>query len=121
MIGLGIIGAGIMGERLLSAALAQAGGTVRVTGIWDPAPAAQARIAAHFPGVPLAASASAVIEGAECVYVAAPPAAHLVHGEAVLAAGRALFCEKPLAVDVAAGARFVAAARGARAAVNFPF
>jgi predicted dehydrogenase len=55
------------------------------------------------------------------VYVASPPASHLPHGEAILAAGRALFCEKPLAVDVSAGGAFVVAAEGKRAAVNFPF
>jgi predicted dehydrogenase len=54
------------------------------------------------------------------VYVASPPACHLEHGRAALAAGRALFCEKPLAVDLADARAFVAAAAGARAAVNFP-
>jgi len=76
-IGVGIIGAGIMGERLLRAALDHAGDVVHVTGIWDQAPAALDRIAAQLPNVKRAASAEAVIEGADCVYIATPPATHL--------------------------------------------
>lgn len=120
MIELGIIGAGIMGERLARAALDQARDTVRVTGIWDPAPAALARITAALPALPPAASAGAVIAGADCVYVASPPSSHLGHAAAALAAGRAVFCEKPLAVDVAAAEAFMAEHAAARLAVNFP-
>jgi predicted dehydrogenase len=120
MIGLGIIGAGIMGERMARAALEQAGDVVRITGIWDPAAGALARIAAALPGLAAAESAEALIAGAQCVYIASPPASHLAHAAAALAAGRAVFCEKPLAVDVAAAEAFVAGHGGARAAVNFP-
>lgn len=117
-IGVGIIGAGIMGERLLRAALEHAGDVVHVTGIWDHAPAALDRAAR---GAPRAASAEAVIEGAECVYVATPPGTHLGYARAALAAGRAVFLEKPLAVDIADARAFVAEAAAARVAVNFPF
>jgi len=121
MIGLGIIGAGIMGERMLRAALEQAADAVRVTGLWDPAPAALVRVAAALPDVPRMDSAAALIAASDCVYIASPPASHLAHARAALAAGRAVFCEKPLAVDVADARDFVAAAAaGARAAVNFP-
>jgi predicted dehydrogenase len=119
-IGVGIIGAGIMGERLLRAALEHAGDVVHVTGIWDHAPAALDRVAGNVPGLPRAASAEAVIEGAECVYVATPPGTHLGYARAALAAGRAAFLEKPLAVDLADARAFVAEA-AARIAVNFPF
>ncbi|MES2710982.1 MAG: Gfo/Idh/MocA family oxidoreductase [Pseudomonadota bacterium] len=119
-IALGIIGFGIMGERMLRAALAHATDYVRVTGVWDPSPGAVARLAAVDGGVPMLASAEAVIEGCECLYVAAPPAAHIPLAEAALAAGRAVFLEKPLATDLAAARAFVARAEGARAAVNFP-
>ena len=119
-IGLGIIGAGIMGERLLQAALEHAGDVVHVSGVWDHAPAALDRIVGG-SGVPQAASADAVIEGAECVYVATPPGTHLGYARAALAAGRALFLEKPLAVDLADARAFVAEADAARVGVNFPF
>ena len=120
-IGLGVIGAGIMGERLLRAALEHAGDVVHVTGVWDQAPAALDRIAGRLPGVPRAGSAEAVIESAECVYVAPPPGTHLGYARAALAAGCALFLEKPLAVDLEDARAFVAEAGSARAAVNFPF
>ena len=90
-IGVGIIGAGIMGERLVRAALDYAGDAVHVSGIWDQAPAALDRIGAAVPGLHRAASAEAVIEGAECVYVATPPATHLHYARMALAAGLAVF------------------------------
>ena len=114
---LGIIGAGIMGERMLRAAVDQAPDVVQVSGIWDPSAEALARIGGLAPH---AGSAAALIAGAECVYIASPPASHLDHARAALAAGKAVFCEKPLAVDVAAGQAFVAELGDGRAAVNFP-
>ena len=117
MVTIGIIGAGIMGERMLHAALEQASDFVRVTGIWDPSAEALARIGGLTPH---AESVPALIAGAQCVYVASPPASHLEHALAALAAGKAVFCEKPLAVDVAKGREFVAAAGVGPVAVNFP-
>lgn len=120
-VALGIIGYGIMGERLLGAALAHDPARLRVAGVWDPAPAAMERLRAAHPDVPWLRRAEAVVEAADCVYVASPPATHLEHAERALAAGKAIFLEKPLAVDRIAAERFVAAAADARAAVNFPF
>ncbi len=120
-IGVGIIGAGIMGERLLRAALDHAGDVVHVTGTWDQAPDALDRIGAQLPDVPRAASAEALIQASECVYVATPPATHLGYARAAIASGRAVFLEKPLAVDLADAEAFVRGAGAARVAVNFPF
>ena len=114
---LGIIGMGIMGERMLRAAVEHAGESVAVSGVWDPSPAALARVAGL---APVAESASALIDGAECVYIASPPASHLALAGAALEAGKAAFCEKPLASDVAAAAAFVQAHADARMAINFP-
>ncbi len=114
MFKLGVIGAGIMGRRMVSAAREQAGDVVEVVGFWDPA--AGAKIA----GVLRFAEPAALMAAVDCVYVASPPASHLVHARAALAAGKALFCEKPLAVDLEFARGFVAGAVGARAAVNFP-
>jgi predicted dehydrogenase len=119
-IAIGIIGAGIMGERLLNAIVQQAPETLRISGIWDPAPAAMARISAGFPQVRACADAASVIAASDCVYIASPPASHLVHARAALAADRTFFGEKPLAIDVADARAFVAQA-GDRGAVNFPF
>ncbi len=119
-VALGIVGAGIMGERLAGAALGHAGDVVRLAGIWDPSAEAMARIAAAFPDLPRLDSAAAVIAACDCLYIASPPSSHLAHARAALAAGKAVFCEKPLAVDVADARAFVAEA-GNRGAVNFPF
>ena len=116
MVTIGIIGAGIMGERMLHAALEQASDLVRVTGIWDPSAEALARIGGLAPH---AESAAALIAGAQCVYVASPPASHLDHALAARAANKAVVCEKPLAVDVALGQDFVEAVGVGRVAVNF--
>ena len=116
---MGIIGAGIMGERMLRAAQEHARGVVDVTAVWD----------AHGPALDRldlgglrAASAQAVIDAADCVYVATPPGTHLAYADQAIAAHRAVFLEKPLATDVAVGDRAFAARTGrARIAVNFPF
>ena len=119
-VAIGIIGAGIMGERLLNAILQQDPGLVRASGIWDPAPAAMQRMAGTFPQVPRLADAATVIAASDCTYIASPPASHLQHARAALAAGKSVFSEKPLSVDVADARAFVAEA-GDRGAVNFPF
>lgn len=121
-IALGLVGFGIMGERLLRAALDHARESVTPVAVWDPAPEAAARLAAIAPGLPMLASAEAVIAACDCLYVASPPAAHIPLAEAALAAGRAVFLEKPLASDLPLARAFVARAEaaGARAAVNFP-
>ena len=117
---LGIVGFGIMGERLLRATLQHAPDYVTPAGVWDPSPQALARLAGVPGGPPMLPSAEAVIAACDCLYVATPPGAHLPWAEAALAAGRALFLEKPLATDLPSARAFVAAAHGARAAVNFP-
>jgi predicted dehydrogenase len=119
-VAVGIIGAGIMGERLLNAILQQDPDLLHPCGIWDPAPEAMQRMASAFPAVPRLADAAAVIAASDCTYIASPPASHLQHARAALAAGRSVFSEKPLAVDVADARAFVAEA-GDRGAVNFPF
>lgn len=119
-VAIGIIGAGIMGERLLNAILQQDPELLHACGIWDPAPTAMQRMRRIFPRVPRLADAAAVIAASDCTYIASPPASHLQHARAALAAGKSVFSEKPLAVDVADARAFVAEA-GNRGAVNFPF
>ncbi|PWS36873.1 gfo/Idh/MocA family oxidoreductase [Falsiroseomonas bella] len=121
-VALGIVGFGIMGERLLRAALNHDPAVLRPAAVWDPAPAAAARLAAIAPGLPMLESAAAVIAACDVLYVASPPSSHIQHAEAAFAAGKAVFLEKPLASDLEQARRFVAAAEaaGRRAAVNFP-
>ncbi len=117
---LGIVGAGIMGRRMLDAVQGQRESPVRIAALWDPDPAAMKHIASSYPAVPLVADAAAVIAASACVYVASPPASHLLHARAALGAGRSVFCEKPLAIDLGEARAFVAEA-GRTGAVNFPF
>jgi len=119
-VAIGIIGAGIMGERMLNAIRAQEPDLLHACAIWDPAPPAMQRMERTFPRVPRMADAAAVIAASDCVYIASPPASHLPHASAALQAGKSVFCEKPLAVDIADARNFVGQA-GARGAVNFPF
>ncbi len=121
-VGLGIVGFGVMGERWLRALREHPEPPLRAVGVWDPSPAAAARLAAAAPGVPMLVGAGAVITACECLYVASPPASHLGLARAALAAGRAVLLEKPLSSDTADAQAFVAAAEaaGARAGVNFP-
>jgi predicted dehydrogenase len=119
---LGIIGLGIMGERLLRAALEHAAESVTPVAVWDPSPDAAARISTIPGAPPMLTSAEAVIAACECLYIAAPPAAHIPLAEAAIAAGRSVFIEKPLATSLSDARAFVARAEAsnARAAVNFP-
>lgn len=121
-VGLGIIGYGIMGERLLRAAVAHDPEVLRLTGVYDPDEAALTRLAGDFPDIPRYSSSDALIKVADCVHVASPPASHLEHADRVLGAGRAVFLEKPLSIDMSEGREFARMVDGKeRAAVNFPF
>jgi predicted dehydrogenase len=120
---LGIIGYGIMGERLLRAALNHDPAVLVASGLWDPSPAAMQRLARDLPQVARMENAAAVIAACDCLYIASPPASHLAYARAAFAQAKAVFCEKPLAVDIGDADAFVAEATRAngRAAVNFPF
>jgi predicted dehydrogenase len=120
---LGFIGYGIMGERLLRAALDHDPAVLTVAGVWDPSVQAMTRLQADLPQVARIASADAVIAASDCLYIASPPASHLAYARAAFAKGLAVFCEKPLAVDVADAEAFVAEAQKskARGGINFPF
>ncbi|WP_207537349.1 Gfo/Idh/MocA family protein [Sabulicella rubraurantiaca] len=115
---LGIIGFGIMGERLARAAVAHE--DWRLAAAWDPDPSAAARLAAIAPEARFCASMEEAIAASDALHVASPPGAHIPQGQAVLEAGRALLLEKPLSHDVAASRDFVRWAASYPAAVNFP-
>lgn len=120
---LGFIGFGIMGERLLRAALNHDKSRIVVAGVFDPSPKASARLQAISPYLAAFTDADAVIQASDCLHIASPPASHLAYLRQCADAGKAALCEKPLAIDVSAANAAVAdlTARGMRAAVNFPF
>jgi len=121
-VALGILGFGIMGERLLRAALDAPPAVIRLAGVWDPSPAAIARLRGIAPDVPVLASADAAVAASDCLYIASPPAYHLDHARRAFASGKAAFLEKPLGISREDSRVFVAEAErsGARGAVNFP-
>lgn len=115
--GIGILGLGTIGRRMAQAF--EDHPAFRVVAAYDPAPAVDLR------GIPMRACAEEVVDdpAVDCVYIASPPASHLGHVRATAAAGKALLCEKPLAVVPAEAHACVEAVRqaGVPAAVNYPF
>ncbi|NKX43952.1 Gfo/Idh/MocA family protein [Roseicyclus persicicus] len=114
-----IIGLGIMGRRMLEHMLRHPGYTP--VALWDPDPAACALAHDMAPDAVIAASPEAAIGAAELVYLACPPVPRKAYALAAASAGKAVFLEKPLGVDIAESEALVAAleASGVPAAVNF--
>jgi predicted dehydrogenase len=121
--GMAVIGLGVVGRRMLEQAAASRG--IQIVSAWDLSAAARAAAAAAFPGLPLSQGVTSAIErlDVDVVYVAVPPLAHAETVRTALAAGKAVFCEKPLTVDIREGTELVEAVRhaGVREAVNFVF
>jgi len=96
---------------------------VRAIVAWDPNPLVVTEVQQRYPGLRIAATAADVIAapGLAGLYIASPPANHLAYANQGFDAGLAVFCEKPLTVDFAAGRKAVARieAERRRAAVNF--
>ncbi len=114
-----IIGLGIMGRRMLEHMERHVG--YRPVALWDPDPAA-CRIAQTLaPEARITASAEDAIAAAGIIYLACPPGPRKVYALAAAAAGKAVFLEKPLGVDIAESEELVARLKesGVPAAVNF--
>ncbi|HUS95171.1 MAG TPA: Gfo/Idh/MocA family oxidoreductase [Hyphomicrobiaceae bacterium] len=120
---LGFIGFGIMGERLLRAALNHDKDTIEVIGVFDPSRRTTERLRDVNPGLKAYDSAEEVIAASDCLHIASPPLSHLDYLRQCHKAGKAALCEKPLATDVALATATVKELNGdgIRAAVNFPF
>jgi predicted dehydrogenase len=121
--GMAVIGLGVVGRRMIEQAARHGG--FRVVAALDASPAARAAVAADFPDVPICGTTAEALErlDVDVVYVAVPPLAHAQYVRAAVAAGKAVFCEKPLGIDVAESAALLdeVSAGGTRHAVNFVF
>jgi len=119
----GIIGLGMIGESMLQEFLTHPAFTIG--GVWDRNDKINRHIANRFPNVPIAKDAAGIIEhpALDVVYIATPPITHVDYGLQVIAAGKALLCDKPLAIDLEQGRRLVAAAeeQGIPTAMNFVY
>ncbi|MEM7748622.1 MAG: Gfo/Idh/MocA family oxidoreductase [Pseudomonadota bacterium] len=120
---LGFIGFGIMGERLLRAALNHDKSVITVTGAYDPSGATAAKLHDIDPNLTAFGSAADVIAASDCLHIASPPSSHLSYLSQCCEAGRAALCEKPLSTNVEETKTAVDAltSNGMRAGVNFPF
>lgn len=118
----GIIGLGIVGRRTLANMTAHDG--FEVVAAWDLSPEACALAAKEVKGLAVAEDAGGVLASeAELVYIATPPLHHDDYVLAAVEAGKAIFCEKPLGIDVERSRRLCARveASGLANAVNFVF
>lgn len=120
---IGIIGLGLMGERMLSMLASREDFTV--TRLHDVDLARAEAVAAQVRGSLVEATPEGVTsaDDVDVVYIATPPATHLGFARSALKAQKAIFCEKPLAVDVDEAARFVEEIEqsGLPNAIHFPF
>jgi predicted dehydrogenase len=103
----GIIGLGIMGRRMLSNMHGHSSFTV--TAAWDPLAEACAGAQTDVPGLAIAASAADLIAAGDTdlVYIACPPRWHREYADLAMDAGKAIYCEKPLGIDLADSEAFV--------------
>lgn len=118
-----IIGLGVIGQRMLANMPNQ--GRLEIVGGWDLSAEACAAARQKFPWLTIADSADALIRSVdtEVVYIGVPPMAHRMYVVAAIEAGKAVFCEKPLGIDVAESRELTGRmeASGLRQAVNFVF
>lgn len=114
-----IIGLGIMGRRMLEHMVRHDGYTP--VALWDPDAVACESALALAPEARVTPTAKDAIDAADVVYLACPPVPRKAYALAAAAAGKAVFLEKPLGVDVAESEELVSAleASGVPAAVNF--
>lgn len=114
-----IIGLGIMGRRMLEHMARHP--EYEPVALWDPDAEACETARTLAPGAALAGSADDAIAPADLVYLACPPAPRKAYALAAAAAGKAVFLEKPLGVNIAESEELVATvqAHGVPSAVNF--
>jgi UDP-N-acetyl-2-amino-2-deoxyglucuronate dehydrogenase len=111
MIRIGLVGSGHIGtvhavalQQLADAGLIDA----RLTATFDDDPDRAAKVARHHGGEPYA-TLDGLLDEVDAVWVCTWTAAHLAAVEAAADRGLAIFCEKPLAPDLASATRVAAA------------
>ena len=114
-----IIGLGIMGRRMAEHMALHP--VFSVEAIWDPDQGSCAEAQRIVPGATVTADAETAIAAADLVYLACPPVPRKAYALAAAKAGKAVFLEKPLGVDIAESRALVTAITesGVPAAVNF--
>lgn len=102
VVGWGIVGCGWVARDFAAPAI-RASGNGRLLALCDPDPASLAAIAPEHGDIARTGSLAAFLRqpGLQAVYVATPNHLHRPVVEAVAAAGKAVLCEKPMALDAA--------------------
>ncbi len=117
------IGLGVMGHRMLSNMASH--GSFNLALAWDPDVEVCRLVEQQYAGIKTGCSAEQIITDPDIdvVYIASPPKSHKEYATAAARAGKAVFCEKPLGVDIADSRSLVqdVEATGVANAVNFPF
>ena len=109
---IGFLGTGWIGRRRMAAMLAT--GVIEVAAIADPSPEMARVAAAIAPGATIVDDLHAMLAlGLDGVVIATPSALHAAQTTAALAAGAAVFCQKPLGRSAAEVRGVVEAARAA--------
>jgi myo-inositol 2-dehydrogenase/D-chiro-inositol 1-dehydrogenase len=107
----GIIGGGYIGS--VHAGILARDERVQLSSIYDVDPARSYRLAlAH--DARAAASSNEVIETCDAVYITAPNTQHVALALAALDAGKHVFCEKPLAINITDAESVFAKANGSK-------
>lgn len=114
----GVIGLGTVGSRFVDQFTLH--DAFELVAAWDIDPEA---CAAHKSTVRIAPDANAVIAESDLIYVAVPPLHHAQYVLDCLKAETAIFCEKPLGIDLDSSRQLVTAVEqsGLPAGVNFVF
>jgi len=117
------IGLGVMGNRMLTNMHKHE--AFELFAGWDPDPAASKAVSQEYPDMDIGESSEQIITRGETdvVYIATPPLWHREYVSAAVEAGKTVFCEKPLGVDVPDSQAMVEQVEeaGILNAVNFPF
>ncbi|MBT3700257.1 MAG: Gfo/Idh/MocA family oxidoreductase [Alphaproteobacteria bacterium] len=121
IIRVGIIGLGVMGQRMLTNMQGHA--SFEVTAAWDPLAEACTAAQGAAPGLNIVASAAELIASdiTDLIYIACPPHWHREYADLAMDAGKPVYCEKPLGIDLADSEAFVARLEetGTKNIVNF--
>ncbi|MPY22925.1 Gfo/Idh/MocA family protein [Shewanella sp. YLB-07] len=120
---IGVIGFDTIGKYIVDGALAH--NEFEVVAIFDPSlPSVSAEFMskAEYRHIRLMASANELVscEQVDLVYIATPPASHIEYCRLALTQGKAIWCEKPLSIDLSAAGILVeeVEASGVMSAVN---
>ena len=121
VLSIGVVGLGVMGQRMLARLAGHA--RLRVTQVWDENPVVLSHALANDPMLRAASSAEALIRepGLHGLYIATPPGPHIALSERAFDAGLPVLCEKPLTTDFAAARACIERIeqQRRRAAVNY--